>query len=657
MKSILCIINLRFFLTILLSLSVIACAGGENEGGKGTSELKQEAIQKIKTFAETGYNPPTLQIYLNAGLTGVTVNNLDKINNYIKGLEPEDVDTISELEEITNNLAVNILPVVDAGENKTIVVGHSVNLTGSASDSDGSIVKYEWKVGSRILATTPTFTYTSISIGPNILTLTVTDNDGGVTFDKVIITVTAPPSINHAPIAQDLSVTTTAGSKALISLSGSDEDGDNLSYQIVSSPSHGTAIINGKVANYMPNNGYTGNESFTYKVNDGTTDSNTATVNIIISADNSENHTPTANSITINMVKNTTKVFTLSGSDADGDNLSFIKISDTSHGVLSLNGHSVTYTPSSNFIGTDSFGYKVNDGKVSSTTAYVFIHVKEYPEYTKSFTQAKKEAAEIYLAHQEAFYSGCEYYAVGKKLVPLKSTCGYQTRKNENRASRIEWEHVVSMWAMAHNFECWINGGRSNCNSDEYRKIETDLHNLVPAIGEINGDRSNYYHGIISGEPRVYGSLVDVEVDFKKEIFEPKEDIRGDIARMYLYMQQRYGLSLDSSRLQLYQSWSSCDPVDNWERERNLAIEAIQGNDNPFVTNYVADASACGGGNDGGGNGGGNGGGDNGGVCNPLKKTCGDMDSCSEANFYLHQCGLIKLDGDKDGVPCESRCK
>jgi hypothetical protein len=36
------------------------------------------------------------------------------------------------------------------------------------------------------------------------------------------------------------------------------------------------------------------------------------------------------------------------------------------------------------------------------------------------------------------------------------------------------------------------------------------------------------------------------------------------------------------------------------------------------------------------------------------KSTCGQMISCAEANFYLNQCGLYRLDRDRDGYPCES---
>ncbi len=39
------------------------------------------------------------------------------------------------------------------------------------------------------------------------------------------------------------------------------------------------------------------------------------------------------------------------------------------------------------------------------------------------------------------------------------------------------------------------------------------------------------------------------------------------------------------------------------------------------------------------------------------KRTCGQMSSCAEARFYLNECGLSRLDGDKDGIPCESLCR
>ncbi|MCB1920439.1 MAG: thermonuclease family protein [Candidatus Competibacteraceae bacterium] len=39
------------------------------------------------------------------------------------------------------------------------------------------------------------------------------------------------------------------------------------------------------------------------------------------------------------------------------------------------------------------------------------------------------------------------------------------------------------------------------------------------------------------------------------------------------------------------------------------------------------------------------------------KRTCNEMRDCEEAQFYLQTCGLKRLDGDQDGVPCENLCE
>jgi hypothetical protein len=39
------------------------------------------------------------------------------------------------------------------------------------------------------------------------------------------------------------------------------------------------------------------------------------------------------------------------------------------------------------------------------------------------------------------------------------------------------------------------------------------------------------------------------------------------------------------------------------------------------------------------------------------KRYCKQMSSCAEAKFYLEQCGLTRLDGNGDGVPCEALCR
>jgi len=109
--------------------------------------------------------------------------------------------------------------------------------------------------------------------------------------------------------------------------------------------------------------------------------------------------------------------------------------------------------------------------------------------------------------------------------------------------------------------------------------MESDLYNLVPAVGEINGLRSNYSFGMISGEQREFGAC-DMEIVNRKA--EPPENVRGNIARTYMYMESSYpghGIISKKNR-KLFEAWNKMDPVDEWECERARRIEEIQGNEN-----------------------------------------------------------------------------
>lgn len=210
-------------------------------------------------------------------------------------------------------------------------------------------------------------------------------------------------------------------------------------------------------------------------------------------------------------------------------------------------------------------------------------------EHPTSFRQAKKVAVTIYKDNPVSFYCGCAYALKektnkkGKRLTPDWQSCGYTPRKNQNRAGRIEWEHIMPAYHFGHQRLCWQQGGRKACKKDPvFRKMEADLHNLVPAIGEVNGDRSNFKFGMIEGEPRVYGAC-DMEIDFKAKRAEPPANKRGDISRIYFYMRDQYQLRLSKQQTRLLEVWNKMDPVDDWEKTRNEKIFQLQGNRNPYI--------------------------------------------------------------------------
>jgi deoxyribonuclease-1 len=114
--------------------------------------------------------------------------------------------------------------------------------------------------------------------------------------------------------------------------------------------------------------------------------------------------------------------------------------------------------------------------------------------------------------------------------------------------------------------------------------MEADLQNLVPAIGEVNGDRAHFRFGEVVGEPREYGAC-DFEVDRSGRVAEPRAALRGDIARAYLYMHYAYpgGLPLSATERRRFEQWHQADPPTQWERTRNRRIAAIQGGGNPLA--------------------------------------------------------------------------
>lgn len=200
-----------------------------------------------------------------------------------------------------------------------------------------------------------------------------------------------------------------------------------------------------------------------------------------------------------------------------------------------------------------------------------------------NFQQAKVVAAKINADAPADFYCGCKISWHGKKGVPDLNSCGYSVRKNANRAERIEWEHVMPAWEFGHQRQCWQNGGRKNCSKDaDYRRIESDLHNLQPAIGEVNGDRNNFQYSQWNGGEQQYGQC-SMKIDFKQKRAEPPERARGAIARTYFYMRDQYHLRLSRQQTQLFTAWSKQYPVTPWECERDQRIAAVQGNHNSWV--------------------------------------------------------------------------
>lgn len=212
----------------------------------------------------------------------------------------------------------------------------------------------------------------------------------------------------------------------------------------------------------------------------------------------------------------------------------------------------------------------------------------------QSINKAKRALLhQVYYDHMITFYCGCKF----DQSKSITDRNGYRPSREWKRAKRVEWEHVVPAQAFGRSFPEWRDG-HSDCKDSQgedfrgrrcaskasllYRYMQSDMYNLVPAVGEINALRSNYSFAMVMGEPRKFGDC-DMEIENRKA--EPPEHIRGDIARIYFYMDWAYpgrGIISKKNR-KLFEVWDKVDPVDGWERERARRIRKVQGNENPFV--------------------------------------------------------------------------
>ena len=220
---------------------------------------------------------------------------------------------------------------------------------------------------------------------------------------------------------------------------------------------------------------------------------------------------------------------------------------------------------------------------ISLFTVLCAVSPNSTAQTPSSFYSAKKIAVSIYQDHPNSFYCNCDIAWQGKKGLPNLNSCGYQVRKQIKRANRIEWEHIVPAWQFGHQLQCWKDGGRKNCKKNaQFKRMEADLHNLVPAIGEVNGDRSNFNFSQWNGEPTQYGQCQMI-VDFKQRKVQPPVNSRGAIARAYLYMFDRYNMRFSKQQKKLMQAWNNSYPASDWECIRNARIEEIQGFGNSFT--------------------------------------------------------------------------
>ena len=219
--------------------------------------------------------------------------------------------------------------------------------------------------------TAPNLTYTPAANFNGADSFTFKINDGSVDSNTATVSIAVTP-VNDSPVADATSVTTAEDTPVVVTLSGTDVDGDPLTFAIVTQPTHGTLSGAGASRTYSPAANFNGSDSFTFSVNDGLATSAPATVSLTVTA---VNDLPVANAASVSAITGQPTPVTLSGSDVDGDTLTFVIVTSPAHGTLTGIGPTFSYTSAANFAGSDSFSFAVSDGQSQSSTVTVPITV------------------------------------------------------------------------------------------------------------------------------------------------------------------------------------------------------------------------------------------------------------------------------------------
>jgi len=208
-----------------------------------------------------------------------------------------------------------------------------------------------------------TYTANSSFAGMDTFTYTVANTNNVVSNPATVTVLANAPTANDAfgttdsgfPITFDVlaSATDPAGTAALVPGSVS----------IVSGPANGTAVIDPStgIITYTSVRGFNGTDSISYRVsNNNGAVSNVGTITIV-------NNRPTAVPDSATTTLNTPVAINVAANDSDPDGNQFLVpgsvtiVTPPSHGSASVSNGVVTYTPSFNYVGTDTFAYTISD--------------------------------------------------------------------------------------------------------------------------------------------------------------------------------------------------------------------------------------------------------------------------------------------------------
>jgi len=258
-----------------------------------------------------------------------------------------------------------------------------VSVVLSASDPDGDELSYsivDLPQKGILSGTAPNIEYIPNSNENGSDFFTFVASDGELESPPALVDLTIHP-VNDAPVAVDQIVETLEDVPIEIELAGSDIENDPLTFAIVDQPAYGTVDLSAlPTVVYQPDPDSENDDSFTFVVNDGALDSLPATVSISLTPINDP---PGATPLVVELLEDESIEITLTGTDEEGDELTYEIIAPPEHGTLELIEDQdpivdpiFEYTPEANFNSTDFFTYRVSDGEYYSEQEAVQLNIE-----------------------------------------------------------------------------------------------------------------------------------------------------------------------------------------------------------------------------------------------------------------------------------------
>ena len=296
--------------------------------------------------------------------------------------------TVNLLMSVVDNQPVAVNDNYSTNENTALTVptpGILINDTDVDGNTLIAVLVSNPAHGTLALNRNGSFRYTPNANWNGTDSFTYRANDGLVDSNDATVTITVTPFARLVTVvAVNDNYNTNEDTPLIVAASGilgndTHAAGNTLIAVLVSNPAHGTLALSANGSfRYTPNVNWNGTDRFTYRANDGTADSNVATVTITVIP---VNDPPVAVNDNYSTNENTaltvpTPGVLINDTDVEGDTLTSVLASNPAHGKLALNRNgSFTYTPNVNWNDGDSFTYKANDGAIESPPATVNITI------------------------------------------------------------------------------------------------------------------------------------------------------------------------------------------------------------------------------------------------------------------------------------------